>query len=241
MGIVSGSGAQKVVKYMLFPFRLIDLTHPLSPNVPSWHGSCGFRHEVKLDYDQCTTEVKFRVQQIKMHAGIGTHMDAPAHIIPGGATVDEMDIQNFLAPCIVVDVSARAHERYCVTCQDIHAFEHQYGQIPHGGFVIIHTGWQTRWQTPELYRNKHVFPSVSGQAAHLLVERGVVGLGIDTLSPDRPEDGFPTHQALLGAGKYIVENVACAQLLPPTGSFSLALPIKTVGGTEAPIRLVGLV
>lgn len=226
---------------MTFPYQLIDLTHPLSSDTPSWTGSCGFEHTVKLDYDQCTTDVKFRVQQIKMHAGIGTHMDAPAHVIPGGATIDELDINNFLAPCVVIDVSRRAHERYSVSCEDVEKFEATHGLIPTGAFVIFYTGWEKHWNQPEQYRNNHLFPSVSGEAARMLLERGVVGLGIDTLSPDRPEGGdYPVHAALLGAGKYIVENVANASSLPPTGAYSLALPIKTVGGTEAPIRLVAL-
>lgn len=71
---------------MPFPFTLVDLTHTLAPDIPSWSGTCGFRHEVKLDYADCKEDtpfsVKFRVQQIKMHAGIGTHMDAPAPAFP---------------------------------------------------------------------------------------------------------------------------------------------------------------
>ena len=75
----------------------------------------------------------------------------------------------------------------------------------------------------------------------LLLKRNIAGLGIDTLSPDTPQSGYPVHQALLGEGKYIIENVANAIQLPPIGSFSLALPILTIGGTEAPIRLVAFV
>lgn len=48
------------------------------------------------------------------------------------------------------------------------------------------------------------------------------------------------HAAFLGANKYIVENVANAHLLPPKGSFIMALPLKTAGGTEAPVRLIAL-
>lgn len=226
---------------MTLPFQIIDLTHPLSSEIPSWTGACGFRHEVKRDYDQCTTDVKFRVQQITMHAGIGTHMDAPAHVIPGGATIDELDVSHLLASCVVIDVSHQAHEHYSVSCEDIQAFEAEHGSIPTGAFVIFYTGWEKRWSEPEIYRNNHVFPAVSGEVALMLLERGIVGLGIDTLSPDRPEGGnYPVHAALLGSGKYIVENVANALALPPIGAYSLALPIKTVGGTEAPVRLVAL-
>lgn len=223
-----------------FPYKIIDLTHTLEETTPSWHGSCGFKHEVKLDYCDCETPVKFRVQQIKMHAGIGTHIDAPSHCVAHGKNVEELALENLAAPCVMIDVSGSAHAGYSVTVQDIEAFEKTHGVIEEKSFVIVRTGWEKFWSTPTEYRNDHMFPSVSYEAAILLLQRHIAGLGIDTLSPDRPESGYPVHAALLGAGCYIVENVANSASLPPKGSFTLALPIKTKGGTEAPIRLVGL-
>ena len=63
---------------------------------------------------------------------------------------------------------------------------------------------------------------------------------IDTLSADKADSDYPVHRALLGAGKYLVKNIAYAEQLPAVGSYNMALPILTVGGTEAPIRLIGL-
>ena len=223
-----------------FPYRIVDLTHTLDEDTPSWTGSCGFSHETKLDYADCTTETKFRVQQIKMHAGIGTHMDAPAHCVPGGATIDQLPLSDLITSCIVIDVSAASHERYSLSVQDIEYFEKVHGSIVPGSFVMIKTGWERFWKTTEKYRNNYRFPSVSGDAAAFLLGRGIKGLGIDTLSPDRPEDGHPVHSALLGANKYIIENAANLSSLPPVGSFILSLPIKTVT-TEAPIRLIALI
>jgi kynurenine formamidase len=82
------------------------------------------------------------------------------------------------------------------------------------------------------------FPSVHENVAKLLLERGVTGIGIDTLSADTGADGFPVHRAILGAGKYLVENVANAKELPPTGAKIAVLPMKIKDGTEAPIRLI---
>ena len=36
----------------------------------------------------------------------GTHMDAPAHMIAGGATLDTMDVSRFMGRALVLDVSA---------------------------------------------------------------------------------------------------------------------------------------
>lgn len=145
-----------------------------------------------------------------------------------------------IAPCVVIDVSKEAHASYVCESADIHSFERKYGKISHGSFVIVYTGWSQYWHQPKQYRNNLQFPSISKEAALLLLEREVVGLGIDTFSADKADSDYPVHRALLGAGKYLVENIAYAEQLPAVGSYSMVLPILTVGGTEAPIRLIGL-
>ncbi len=209
------------------------------PAIPTWDGACGFNHEIDHDYnpDEAYT---IRTHKIQMKEGIGTHIDAPAHFVPEGKTISRLDLEDLIAPCIVVDVSAKAHEKYTLSSKEMVEFEEQYGAIRAGSFVIIHTGWGQYWNDPQKYHNHLVFPSVSSDAASLLLERGIVGLGIDTLSPDRPEDGFPVHQMMLSSGKYIVENIANANHLPPIKAYSLVLPMKIKDGAEAPVRLIGL-
>ena len=226
---------------MKFPYKSIDLTHTISSDAPTWEGDCGFSHDIMLDYSSCMTPVKFRVQKLNMVAGIGTHIDAPAHCIPGGRTIDKLGLDELIVPCVVIDVSRQTHASYLVTLDDIIAFEQSHGDIAAGCLVIIRTGWDQFWDQPEKYRNNLVFPSVTNEAVQYLLNRGIVGLGIDTLSPDRPDSGYPVHAALLGAGKYIIENVANTSMLPPTGSFVFVLPLKIKEGTEAPVRLIALI
>ena len=226
---------------MIFPYKLIDLTHALDSTIPTWNGGCGFDHDMHIDYADCEGEYKFRVMKVKMHAGIGTHMDAPSHCISGGRCIHDFDVNDLIMPCVVIDVSDKCFERYSLSVQDIADFESKYGLISKSSCVFVKTGWVKFWHTPLKYHNNHVFPSVSSEAASLLLERGVSAIGIDTLSPDRPEDGFKVHKLFLGADKIIIENVANLGSMPPTGSFVISLPMKIQDGTEAPIRLVGLV
>jgi kynurenine formamidase len=226
---------------MSFPFKIVDLSHTLTPSMPTWNGSCGFNYDIKLDYEGCLTSVKFRVQQLKLHAGIGTHIDAPAHCVPGGISVADLDLNTLIAPCVVIDISDRAHADYILSPADIELFESAHGAIPPECFVIIHTGWERFWDDSKQYRNDMRFPSISKEAAEILMARNIVGVGIDTLSPDLPTSNYPVHQLLLGSGKYIIENIKGANQLPPTGSYTFALPIKVQEGAEAPIRLVGLI
>ncbi|MES2906227.1 MAG: cyclase family protein [Pseudomonadota bacterium] len=222
-----------------FPYTLIDLTHSLSPEIPTWDGSCGFDHQCCYDYEPAA-EYQFRLHKIAMNEGIGTHMDSPAHCFANGMTIDQLPLAGLISPCIVIDISTVAHERTKVSVQDIENFEKEHGTIPHGSFAMIKTGWERFWATPEKYHNNHLFPSVSREAAAFLLDRGITGLGIDTLSADHGDEGFPVHKLVLGTGKYLVENAANLDALSPRDDFIMIVPMKIKNGTEAPIRLIGL-
>ncbi len=90
---------------MFFSYEIIELTHTLDAAIPTWNGSCGFHHDIELDYADCDGEDKFRVMKIKMHAGIGTHMDAPSHYVPEARCVDDFTIDELCMPCVVIKES----------------------------------------------------------------------------------------------------------------------------------------
>jgi kynurenine formamidase len=107
------------------------------------------------------------------------------------------------------------------------------------------TGWCRFWQDPSAYRNPDAhgqmhFPAFSEKSAELLLEREIAGIAIDTLSPDCLDQSFPVHRHILGAGKYIIENLADCSKVPAKGAYALALPIKAEDATEAPMRIVAL-
>ncbi len=216
--------------------KIIDLTHTLNSDIPSWDGGCCFKANIFLDYKDGV-----RVQTIEGKAGCGTHMDAPAHFIEGGKTIDLLDLKELMTECVVIRPENEVDESYLVMPKNIEDFENKNGKIGPGTFVIFHTGWDKYWLTLDKFKNDLKFPSVHPDTAKILLERGISGIGIDTLSPDAVGDAFPVHMAVLGAGKYIVENIANAGELPARGAKVMIMPIKIEGGTEAPIRLVGIV
>jgi kynurenine formamidase len=178
-----------------------------------------------------------------MNAGVGTHIDAPVHCIAGAKAISELDLSSLCAPCFVVDISVNVEKNslYKLSLEDIMTFESKYGKIQSGGFVIVLTGWDKFWGISGSFRNEMKFPTLSPEAVKYLIEERIIsGIGIDTLSVDLPGDRYLCHELLLGSGKYIVECVANAKALPPTGSYTMALPIKVKDATEAPVRLVAL-
>jgi kynurenine formamidase len=127
----------------------------------------------------------------------------------------------------------------------VQTYEKKYGVIPQGSIVIANTGWNRFWVNAKAYRNEDAhgqmhFPAFSAQAAKLLVTREIAGIAIDTLSPDCLDRNFPVHNIILGAGKFIIENIGDCSQLPPDGSYLIALPLKIEGVTEAPMRIVAL-
>jgi kynurenine formamidase len=230
---------------VLGKFEAIDLTHPLNSSVPTWRGNCGFSHEVKMDYHQGLRILSYRCQ-----GGIGTHLDAPAHFFKEGASIAEIPLEQLIVPVCVLHLSEKMDPDFFVMPEDILEYEKTWGEIESGSLVLASTGWEKYWDQPEAYRNedengKKHFPGFHVKTAQILLERGIVGIGIDTFSPDgcnnTLESDFPVHQVILGAGKYIIENVANLAQMPAKGAFALVMPIKIEMGVEAPIRLVGLI
>mmetsp|Transcript_94121 Transcript_94121/g.269792 ORF Transcript_94121/g.269792 Transcript_94121/m.269792 type:complete len:236 (-) Transcript_94121:119-826(-) len=86
------------------------------------------------------------------------------------------------------------------------------------------------------------FPGLSAAAAAFLVkERSAVGIGVDTLSPDPgASEGFRVHHAVLGADRYIIENLNL-EGLPARGARVTVAPLNVAGAPEAPARVFALV
>ncbi len=181
-----------------------------------------------------------------MQAGIGTHMDAPSHCIPHGKSIADIPLQMLFVTACVIDVSAKCHADYEVGLEDVRKYEKDYGTIPKNSLVIAYTGWCRFWKDPEAYRNADAsgqmrFPAFSSQAVEFLLKRDIAGIAIDTLSPDCSDEDFTVHKLILGAGKYIIENIANAFQMPPLGGYAIALPLLVEEATEAPVRILGLI
>ena len=229
--------------------RLIDLTHGLDEHSPYWpegRDQSSFSSRVASTYE--SHECFARDVTMSEHAG--THLDAPVHVFPGGATVDQLPVGGFFSPACVVDVqeAAASDPDYRVTRADVERFIEAHGPLPRGCFVFFRTGWASRWPSQQQYVNEDFcgakyFPGISLDVARFLLDEvRPVGVGIDTLSIECGcTEHLTVHRFLLGAGVYILENVANLESLPPTGALVIALPLKLLGGSGSPARVVALV
>jgi kynurenine formamidase len=222
--------------------RIIDLTHTLSPDFPSYNGNPDFHIETMKSFDKDGVNVK----QWTVREHIGTHIDAPLHFSADGISCDLIPPEELVVPLVIIDIAARAeeHASTALTPDDISAFEAKHGPIPSGSCVAMHSGWARHACTCK-YRNaddkgQMHFPGFHVEAAHALLERNVTGLGVDTLSIDNgPTETFPTHYAWLPSGRWAMEGLTNLDQLPPIGATIMLGAPKIAGATGGPTRVFG--
>jgi kynurenine formamidase len=225
--------------------RVVDLTYALNDRLPKWPGDRrGFeaRENGNLARDGYFT------RHIWMLEHYGTHLDAPAHFVAGKQTIDQIAPQRLFGPAVVIDVTENVRDDvdYRLLPRRIERWEREHGRIAQGSIVLLRTGWSKRWPDEERYRNagrggNMRFPGYSVEAVRVLIERGVVGLGIDTFSVDygRSKE-FEVHKLSHGAGLYHLENLADLSALPESGAYLVVAPIKLEGGSGGSVRVFAI-
>src|SRR5438093_448796 len=222
--------------------RVLDLSYAINEKLVPWPGDEKF-FEAKVNAS--IEKNGYFTRSFWMLEHYGTHLDAPAHFPPGKTTVDQIPVKQLFGPAAVIDVRDESGKDadYQLGATRVEEWEKRHGRIPEGAIVLLRTGWATRWPDAERYRNQDSqgrmhFPGFSSDAAELLIERRVSGLGCDTLSVDYgASQKFPVHRLALGAGLYHLENLADLSALPEAGAFLIVAPVKLEDGSGGPARV----
>jgi kynurenine formamidase len=218
--------------------HVVDLTQPLGPETVLWAGSKPFAASIVSQIERDGAYA--RVLETPEHAG--THLDAPSHFAPGGAHADAIPAERLVVPCAVVDVRAECERDPGFTIEggQVEAAERRDGPIEAGSAVLALTGWERHLDNEERYVGGD-FPGFGVTAAELLIERGVVGLGIDTLGVDPgAAAGFPVHHLTLPAGLWHLEGLVNLAALPPRGALLVVGALRLVDGSGTPARVFAL-
>jgi kynurenine formamidase len=230
------------------PFRsVIDLTHRLDGRSPNWEGTEESPFHASelgnLDRDGYYSRV-FTTQE-----HYGTHLDAPAHFAAGAWTVDQIPADRLVRPVVVIDVrrQVQSNPDYEITSDDIARWEAAHENIPSGAVVLGYTGWDQRWKSQQMYRNVQSdglthYPGFALDAVHFLVRnRGIVGLGVDTMSVEiGTTDTYPVHLFTSQRQIYHLENLVNLGLVPPAGATVVVAPLKLENGSGSPARVMAL-
>jgi arylformamidase len=159
----------------------------------------------------------------------GTHIDAPAHFIEDGATVDQLPLDILRGRAVVVDIPQADK----ITARLLETLP----LPPRTTRLLLKTRNSDLWADPA-HRFHEKFVALCTDAAEWLVAEGFQLVGIDYLSIQRYKDAEPlTHRTLLSAGVVIVEGLDLRGVEP--GDYELVcLPLKLAGCEGAPARAI---
>jgi kynurenine formamidase len=159
----------------------------------------------------------------------------------GGRTVDALPLDALVRPAACLDCRALVGDdpAYTLGASDVLEDEAEHGEIAAGCAVLVCTGWSRFRDDPERYlgTDPPAFPGIGPDAASLLVERGIAGIGIDTLGidPGQAADS-PAHRITMPAGVWHLEGLVGLEHVPPRGAWLVAAAIPVVAGSGAPAR-----
>jgi len=206
---------------------MIDLSHPLSIDLPIYPGDPAPRIDVldSTSYNTPTPTRHLNSSYLGIGLHSGTHMDAPYHFFGERLAIDQVPLENCLGSAQLIRISEPEIGReHLLPYQD---------RMRRARRVILNTGWHHRWGESN-YFTEH--PVLTGDAAQLLVETGVVLIGLDTPSVDRFP--FPAHLVLLGNDVLIVENLTNLDRITKEMFTFAAFPLRIVGRDGSPVRAV---
>lgn len=208
---------------------ILNLTHPLSPGMTVFPGTSPplIRQSATRKQDG------YNEKEITLYSHNGTHVDAPAHILPEGATLDSLPLTSFYGPGTVIDCTAGGNDGIgaglILPCLE------QPGKT---SFILLRTGWDRHWGTPAYLRD---FPVLSEEAARLLAASGIRGVGLDTISADRHDSpDLPVHHILLEAGLIIIENLTGLDRLESDPFIFSCFPLPIENADGSPVRAVAI-
>ncbi len=239
--------------------RVVDLTQPLGPDTPViglpeiFGQSPGLSLEVISRYDDAGPAWYWNTLTLGEHTG--THFDAPVHWVTGkdlpNNTTETIPAHRYVGPACVLDCSAdtAADPDFLLTPAWIERWESEHGRIPADSWLLMRTDWSKR-EGAEAFLNVDEngphSPGFRADACELLAtDRAVLGVGVETIGTDAGQAGgfeppFPNHTTMHGAGRFGLASLCNLDQLPPTGAVVIAAPLKIVGGSGSPLRVLAL-
>jgi arylformamidase len=201
---------------------LIDISPPLRVGMGVFPGDALFQTAPTFTIGP---NCPVNVAEIAMSTHCGAHADAPLHYDPSGASIDQLDLADFIGPARVID--ARGESPLCGFDDIAAALD---GAPPRLLFRLMERPDPMVWPTG--------FRALAPDAVERLALRGIRLIGVDVPSVD-PETSkeLPSHMVCRAHDLRIIENLVLADVAP--GDYELiALPLKLAGLDAAPVRAI---
>jgi len=208
------------------PMRVFDLSHPIQPGMPLFPGT----PQPRLEPLASLEGEGYAERWLALASHTGTHIDAPAHLLPGGKGLDGFPAGHFIGPGWRLPVQGPL-----IRLEDLLPFATRLRSVR---FVLLHTGWDTRWGAPDYFTG---FPVLTEEAAAWLATFELAGLGIDAPSLDPVESqALPNHRTFLTRNTCLIENLRGLQALGEECFTFSCLPLPFPEADGCPVRAVAM-
>jgi kynurenine formamidase len=180
----------------------------------------------------------FNLLSVQMGSQSGTHVDAPYHFDEAAPKLDELPLERFLGPGVIIDVRGIA-PRSAITRAHI---EPVADLLTPGCIVVLHTGWSAYFGSAAYFEN----PYLDADACREMIKRGVRTFGIDALNIDETPDathpgvGYPVHHLIAEVAGVIAENLTNLDAVDFADPLISLLPLAFEGADGAPVRAVAI-
>ncbi len=201
--------------------KIIDISQTISADMRVYPGDPHFHSRIALSFergDMC------EVSELTIGSHCGTHVDAPKHMIWGGAPLESIPLDSFYGPCRVVTLPVPV-----ITEKMLAELK-----IEPGERILLRTD-----PDGDYLKQGRFNPSVlSIGAAQYLAKTGIRLIGIDTATVENMEAGDgDVHRTLMNAGIAILEGLDLENAKGERYTLS-ALPLRIAGENGAPCRAV---
>lgn len=204
--------------------KIFDISWPISK------ATTGYKDRYIVGIDEIKNFNRDGVRETAIHLSShsGTHVDAPAHFLKEGKTIDEIHLDRLIGDCIVLDMTTCAERitRDCLLAHD--------NEIMQDRIILLRTT-NSDFSPTDKFNPHFVYLEASGAA--YLAEKKVKAVGIDYLGIEHSQPGHPTHENLLNADIVIVEGLRLRHV-QPGNYFFVCLPLNVIGTEAAPARAV---
>jgi len=205
--------------------RVHDLTLPIQDGMSVWPGDppVRVRRVASLEAGD-----EASVSEVTLGSHTGTHVDAPAHLLRGGAPVDALELEHLIGVAVVAHVPGLEH----ITAATLEAL-----RLPEGCRRLLFRTHNSDVNLlgPDFHPD---YVALRADAGEWLARRDLLLVGIDAPSVDPYEqEAGPVHHLLLERGVILVEGLNMRGIAPGVYHFC-CLPLNLVGADGAPARAV---
>lgn len=201
--------------------QIYDISMPIYPGMSVYKNKPEKQPEIEAS--EKSSPVYIKESRLHLDAHTGTHIDAPSHVVPGGASIDSIALERLIGKCKVLDLTG--------TPGGINQVDLNGENIGKNDFILL--------KTKNSFAKEFEFDFVylSEQGAKYLAGLGIRGVGIDALGIERDQPGYPTHRILFDARIVILEGLRLKDVEP--GEYWLAaLPMSLTDTEASPVRAV---